>query len=206
MAIELEKELDPKLRAHLNKYIDQRIVEASRQIYDSLNKKIKTVEGKVQEVEHKGVSSRVALIASKGTLDMAYAPLLIATGAQSLGFNAGIFFTFYGLNILRKNANLKVTPLANPAMPMPVPNIIAALPGMTSLATMMMKKMFNKQMVPSISELLSTAKETGVKIVACQMTLDAFGMKREDLIDGVEFGGIATFLDYSMNAGITMFV
>lgn len=206
MAIELEKDLDPKLRAHLNKYIDQRIVEASRQIYDSLNKKIKTVESKVQEVERKGVSNRVALIASKGTLDMAYAPLLIATGAQSLGFEAGVFFTFYGLNILRKDANLKVTPLANPAMPMPVPNIIAALPGMTHLATMMMKKMFNKQMVPSIAELLSTAQETGVKMVACQMTLDAFGMKREDLIEGIEFGGIATFLDYSMNAGITMFV
>ena len=207
MAAEMDKELDPKLRAHLNKYIDQRIIGASKQIYDSLNKKIKDLEARVQESDRKGAgSNRVALIASKGTLDMAYAPLLIATGAASMGYEAGIFFTFYGLNILKKGANLKVTPLANPAMPMPVPNIIGVLPGMTNLATMMMKKMFQKQMVPSIEELLAMARESGVKFVACQMTLDAFGMKREDLIDGVEFGGIATFLDYGMNAGITMFI
>lgn len=206
MAIELERELDPKLRAQMNRYIDQRIVEASKQIYDALNKKIGSVEARVQAVESSGNSNRVAIIASKGTLDMAYAPLLIATGAQTLGFEAAIFFTFYGLNILKKDANLKVTPLANPAMPMPVPNIIGALPGMTNLATTMMKKMFKKQMVPSIDELLQSARDAGVKLVACQMTLDAFGMKREDLIDGVEFGGIATYLDYGMNAGVTMFV
>lgn len=199
MATDLEHELDPKMQAYLNKYIDRRIIEASRQIYDSLNKKI-------QQVETKVAKNRVAIIASKGTLDMAYAPLLIATGAQSMGYQAGIFFTFYGMNILKKDANLKVTPLANPAMPMPLPNIIGAMPGMTSMATVMMKKMFKKQMVPSVAELLDMARTAEVKLVACQMTLDAFGMKPGDLIDGVEFGGIATFLDFSMNAGITLFV
>jgi peroxiredoxin family protein len=206
MALDLDRELDPKLKAYLNKYIDTRIVQASRQLYDAITKKITAVESKVQAVQQGANSNRVAIVASKGTLDMAYAPLLIATGAQSLGFDVAIFFTFYGLNILKKDANLKVTPLANPAMPMPVPNIIGALPGMTAMATMMMKKMFKKQMVPSIAELLDMARQNGVKLVACQMTLDAFGFAQDDLIEGIEFGGIATFLDYGMNAGVTLFV
>lgn len=206
MALDLDRDLDPKLKAYLNKYIDTRIVQASRQLYDAITKKITAVESKVQAVQQGANSNRVAIVASKGTLDMAYAPLLIATGAQSLGFDVAIFFTFYGLNILKKDANLKVTPLANPAMPMPVPNVIAALPGMTALATTMMKRMFKKQMVPSIGELLDMAKQNGVKIVACQMTLDAFGFSRDDMIEGIEYGGIATFLDFGMNAGVTLFV
>lgn len=203
----MEKEIDPKLKAYLNKYIDQRIVEASRQVYDAINKKITAVDSKIQPLQQQTTNAnRVAIIASKGTLDMAYAPLLIATGAQSIGLQAAIFFTFYGLNILKKDANLQVAPIANPAMPVPIPNIIGAMPGMTAMATAMMKKMFKKQMVPTLGELLDMARTAGVKLVACQMTLDAFGMNHEDLIDGVEFGGIATYLDFGMNAGVTLFI
>jgi len=199
-------EMDPKMRDSLNAYIDQRIVEASRQLYDNLNNKIKTVESKVQDVERKTVRNRAAIIASKGTLDMAYPPLLLATGARSMGIEASIFFTLYGLNILKKNANLKVAPLANPAMPMPVPNLVGAVPGMTAMASMMMKGMFKKQSVPTIKELLDMARDSGVKLVACQMTIDVLGMKRKDLIDGIEFGGLATFIEYGMGATITLFV
>ena len=206
MAINLDKDLDPKLKAYLSKYIDQRIVEASRQVYDAVNKKIAAVETKVHEVELKAHKNRCAIIASKGTLDMAYPPLLLATGARSMGIEASIFFTLYGVNILKKKANLKVAPIANPAMPMPVPNLIGALPGMTSMASMMMKGMFKKQSVPTIKELLDMARESGVKLVACQMTLDVLGVKQKDLIDGIEFGGLATFLEYGMGASVTLFV
>ncbi|HEX8874395.1 MAG TPA: DsrE/DsrF/DrsH-like family protein [Nitrosospira sp.] len=206
MAINLDRELDPQLKSYLNKYIDQRIVEASRQIYDALNKKIRTVEGKVHEVELKANKNRAAIIASKGTLDMAYPPLLLATGARSMGIEASIFFTLYGINILKKNAKLKVAPLANPAMPMPVPNLVGALPGMTSMASTMMKGMFKKQAVPTIQELLDMARDSGVKLVACQMTLDVLGIKQKALIDGIEFGGLATFLEYGMGATVTLFV
>ena len=206
MAMDMDKEIDPKLKAYLNKYIDQRIVEASRQVYDSVNKKIKTVETKVHEVELKTQKNRCAIIASKGTLDMAYPPLLLATGARSMGIEASIFFTLYGVNILKKKANLKVAPIANPAMPMAVPNLIGALPGMTSMASMMMKGMFKKQSVPTIKELLEMSRDSGVKLVACQMTLDVLGVKKKDLIDGIEFGGLATFLEYGMGATVTLFV
>lgn len=203
---ELDKELDPKLKAAISKYVDQRVVDASRQIYDALNKKIKAVESKLHEVELKTARNRCAIIASKGTLDMAYPPLLLATGARSMGIEASIFFTLYGVNILKKGANLKVAPIANPAMPIPMPNILGSLPGMTAMASMMMKGMFKKQSVPTIQELLDMSRESGVKLVACQMTLDVLGMKREDLIDGIEFGGLATFLEYGMGATVTLFV
>jgi peroxiredoxin family protein len=197
---------DPKVQAYINQYIDQRIIGASRQLYDSLTKQIKAVDDKVQQVEKKAVKNRVAIIASKGTLDMAYPPLLLATTARSMGIESSIFFTLYGVEILKKNAKLKVAPLANPAMPMPVPNIIGAMPGMTAMASMMMKGMFKKQSVPPIKELMDMARESGVKLVCCQMTVDVLGVKQKNLIDGIEFGGLATFIEYGMGSTINLFV
>jgi peroxiredoxin family protein len=83
---------------------------------------------------------------------------------------------------------------------------VGALPGMTSLASMMMSGMFKKQSVPSIKELLAMAKESGVKLVACQMTMDVLGMKQKDLIDGIEYGGLATFIEYGMGSTISLFI
>jgi len=206
MSTQTVPELDPKLQEYLNKYIDQRIVTAGREIYQALNKKVKGIEDRMTDVESKAQKNRAAIIASKGTLDMAYPPLLLATGARSMGLEAAIFFTLYGVQILKKNANLKVAPLANPAMPMAMPNLVGAMPGMTSMASMMMKSMFKKQSVPKVQELLDMAVDSGVKLIACQMTLDVMGFKQEDLIDGIEFGGLATFLEYGMGATITLFV
>ena len=120
---------------------------------------------------------RMAIVASKGTLDMAYPPLILATTAAAMDIECSIFFTFYGLDIInkRKNKNLKVPSLANPAMPIPVPNIIGALPGMTAMATRMMKSWMAKVNVPTIEDLLNIAIETGVKLIGCQMTLDVMG-------------------------------
>jgi len=197
---------DPKVQEYLNQYIDRRIVGASRQLYDGLTKKIKTVEDKVLDVEKKAVKNRVAIIASKGTLDMAYPPLLLATTARSMGIESSIFFTLYGVQILKKDAKLKVAPLANPAMPMPVPNILGAMPGMTAMASMMMTSMFKKQSVPPIKELLDMARESGVKLVCCQMTVDVLGVKQKNLIEGIEYGGLATFIEYGMGSTINLFV
>ncbi|HBI24705.1 MAG TPA: peroxiredoxin family protein [Nitrospiraceae bacterium] len=172
---------------------------------------IKYIEKIVEEKVRKVLSERkkrMALIASKGTLDMAYPPLILATTAAAMDIECSIFFTFYGLDIINKNKNknLKVPSLANPAMPIPLPNIIGALPGMTSMATMMMKSWMSKVNVPSITELLDISKETGVKLIACQMTMDVMGIKKEDLIDGIEVCGAAGFLEFAAEADITLFV
>jgi peroxiredoxin family protein len=151
---------------------------------------------------------KMAIIASKGSLDMAYPPLILATTAAAMDMDVTIFFTFFGLEMIRKNQadKLKVSPLGNPALHMPMPTIVGAMPGMEAIATAMMKSMFKKHGVATISQLLELAKESGVKLIACQMTMDVLGIKQEDIIDGVEFGGAATFMDIAADAQISLFV
>lgn len=155
-------------------------------------------------------SRSAAIIASKGTLDWAYPPLILSTTAAATGMDTAVFFTFYGLNIIHKDfaKKLKVSPVGNPAMPMPVPmpNLATAMPGMGPMATQMMKSMFKKHNVASIGDLLDTARETGVRLVACQMTMDVFGYEAADFIDGVEFGGAAAFLSHARKSNLTLFV
>lgn len=166
-----------------------------------------------EELQKRGLApaprpKRVAIVATKGTLDMAYPPLILATTAAAMDMEAAIYFSFYGLEIInrKKYGDLKVPPLANPAMPVPMPNIIGALPGMTRMASWMMKDWMKKGGVPTIPDLVDMAKENGVRLIACQMTLDVLGIKKEDLIDGVEFAGAGAFLDYAADADITLFI
>jgi peroxiredoxin family protein len=156
-------------------------------------------------------TKRLAIIALHGTLDAAYPPLILATAAAAMDMEAAIFFTFYGLEIIKKgNADkLQVSPIANPAMPQPipgisVPNILGLLPGMTAVATGMMNSWMKKANVARLSELLEMAVESGVRIIACQMSMDVMGIKKEDLIDGVEVGGAATFLEFASENAIAL--
>lgn len=151
-------------------------------------------------------AKRLAIIALHGTMDMAYPPFILATTAAAMDMEVAIFFTFYGLELLKKGKidKLKVSPVANPAMPVPMPNIIGMLPGMTAMATMMMNKWMKKTKVPRLSELLGLSKELGVKLIACQMTMGVMGIKKEDLIDGLEIGGAATFLEFASHNAITL--
>ena len=155
------------------------------------------------------MAKRLAIIASKGTLDMAYPPLILASTATALDMECGIFFTFYGLDIVNKKkyANLKVAPIANPAMPVPMPNIIGMLPGMTAMATKMMNGMMKKQNMPSIPEFITICHESGVKLWPCQLTLDVMNISPDDLIDEVEKTcGAANFLDYAADADMSLFI
>lgn len=153
---------------------------------------------------------RMAIIASKGTLDMAYPPLILASTAAAMDAEAAIFFTLYGVDIVnkKKNHSLKVAPIGNPAMPSPVPfpNILGVLPGMTSLATMMMNGMVKKINWPSIPELLNLCTEAGVRMIACTPTLEMTGVSKDDLVEGVEVAGAAEFLDFAFDADISLFV
>ncbi|MBI5204233.1 MAG: DsrE/DsrF/DrsH-like family protein [Nitrospirae bacterium] len=153
---------------------------------------------------------RMAIIASKGTLDMAYPPLILASTAAAMDAEVAIFFTLYGVDIVnkKKNHSLKVAPIANPAMPSPVPfpNILGILPGMTSLATVMMNGMIKKINWPSIPELLNLCTEAGVRMIACTPTLEMTGVSKDDLVEGVEVAGAAEFLDFAFDADISLFV
>ena len=156
-----------------------------------------------------GQPKRMAIIASKGALDMAYPPFILASTAAALDYEVQVFFTFYGLTLLRKDlSDVKISPLANPAMPMPLPMpvLIAALPGMESMATMMMKQKMKKHGVASLEELRAACLESGVKLIACQMTLDLFEFDKGEFIDGIEFGGAATFLEFAGKSDVTLFI
>lgn len=154
-------------------------------------------------------SKKMAIIATKGTLDMAYPPLILASTAAALGWDVQVFFTFYGLQLLRKSLDgIKISPLANPAMPMPVPMpvVVQMLPGMESMATMMMKAKMKKKGVASLEELRSLCLEAEVKFIACQMTVDLFEFERNEFIDGIEFGGAATFMKFAGETDVCLFI
>lgn len=163
---------------------------------------------------------RLAIIASKGTLDWAYPPMILASSAAAMGWDVGIFFTFYGLPLLLKNLDAKVTPLGNPAMPMkmpfgppefqainwPVPTLLQAVPGFSALATNLMQQTFKNKGVASILELREVCVEAGANLIACQMTMDVFGFRKEDFIPECTVGGAATFLQYAADADVQLFI
>ncbi len=151
---------------------------------------------------------KLAIIATKGSLDWAYPPFILASTAAALGYEVEIFCTFYGLQLLRKKMDLKVTSLGNPGMPMPMPMpvLLQALPGMQSMMTMMMKQKMKSKGVASLEELRELCIEAEVRLVACQMTVDLFDFDTSDFIDGIEYGGAATFFEFAGESDITLFV
>ena len=154
-------------------------------------------------------TKKMAIIATKGTLDMAYPPLILASTAAALGWDVQSFFTFYGLQLLRKDlSGIKISPLANPAMPMPMPMpvVVSVLPGMEAMATSMMKAKMKKKGVASLEELRSLCQEADVKFIACQMTVDLFDFKKTDFIDGIDYGGAATFLQFAGDTDVCLFI
>jgi peroxiredoxin family protein len=178
-------------------------------------------EQKMLECE-KNKIPRMALIATKGTLDMAYPPFILASTAAALGWEVSVFFTFYGLNLLKKDLDLEVSPLGNPAMPMKmpygpewfkninweIPNIVTSnIPGFEKLASLLMKKTMKSKGVASLEELRELSIEADVKLVACQMTVDLFGHKKEDFFNEIDdWVGAASFLPFAQKSDICLFI
>ena len=165
---------------------------------------------------------RLALISSKGTLDWAYPPFILASAAGAMDWEVAIFHTFYGLPLLKKELDAAVSPMGNPAMPMKmpfgpdgfqkiswnIPNLLMSnVPGFESVATGLMKQTFKKKGVATVEELRDMCVEMdNVRLIGCQMTMDVFGFKREDFIDGCEIGGAATFLEYAADSDVSLFI
>ncbi|MCF6338045.1 MAG: DsrE/DsrF/DrsH-like family protein [Gammaproteobacteria bacterium] len=151
---------------------------------------------------------KLAIIATKGSFDWAYPPFILASTAAALGYEVQIFCTFYGLQLLRKKMDMKVTSIGNPGMPMPVPMpvLMQALPGMQSMMTMMMKQKMKSKGVASLEELRELCIEAEVKLIACQMTVDLFDFSPDDFLDGIEYGGAATFFEFAGESDICLFI
>ena len=176
---------------------------------------------KLQERES-STTPRLSIMVTKGTLDWAYPPLIIGSTAAAMGFDVSLFFTFYGLALLKKDLKPHISPLGNPAMPMKMPFgpqwfqgiewnmpnlLMAGVPGFEGVATTLMKQTVKNHGVATIDELRELCIEAEVKLVACQMTVDLFGWKKEEFIPEVsEWAGAATYITSAKGADITLFV
>ena len=154
------------------------------------------------------MNKKMAIIATKGTLDWAYPPFILSSTAAALGYDVEIFFTFYGLKLIQKNLDLQVSSLGNPGMPMPipVPVMVQALPGMQSFITSMMKKKMEDKGVAPLDELRQLCLEAEVKFVACQMTVDLFEIDINSFIDEVTYAGAAAFFDFAGDSDISLYI
>ncbi len=167
------------------------------------------------------MGKKMAIIAAQGSLDWAYPPFILASTAAAMGMEVKVFFTFYGLPLLKPKLEAKVTPAANPAMPMkmpfgpkgfqaidwPIPHAVSGVvPGFDSMATALMKKKFKNKGVGTITELRGMCLDLGVDLIACQMTMDVFGFEEKDFIEGISYAGAAAFLDFAMDADIQLFM
>jgi peroxiredoxin family protein len=163
---------------------------------------------------------RLAMIASKGTLDWAYVPFILANAGAAMGWEVGVFFTFFGLTLLKKDLKAKISPLGNPAMPMkmpfgpqgfqainwPIPTALMSFPGFTDMTTGLMEMTFKNKGVATINEMRDTCVGFGVRMFACQMTADVFGFSKDDFIPEAESAGAAAFLEYASEADVSLFI
>ena len=182
-------------------------------------------ERKFEESMTKREQSKIpsmSIIVTKGTLDWAYPPFILASTASALGWDVSLFFTFYGLNLLKKDLDLEISPLGNPAMPMKMPfgpqwfqdvnwsmpnAVMGNVPGFERMATALMKKTVSNKGVASIDELRDHCLEAEVKMVACQMTVDLFGYKMEEFIPEVQdWVGAASFLPTAQTSYVSLFI
>jgi peroxiredoxin family protein len=192
------------------------------QMDEWLNKKLdELLPGKLQKIEEARTPS-MSIIATKGTLDWAYPPFILASTSAALGWDTSIFFTFYGLLLLKKEIPAEVSPLGNPAMPMkmpfgpkwfqdfnwPMPNLLmAGVPGFEKVATGLMKKTFKNKGVATVEELRDLCIEAEVKMVACQMTVDVFGFDQSEFIPEVtDYVGATYFLPVAKDSDICLFI
>jgi peroxiredoxin family protein len=176
---------------------------------DAVQEKIKELEERIGKVEAN--RSNLTMVLFSGDFDKAMAAFIIANGALAMGKEVTIFVTFWGLDVLKKptmtgagkNILEKMVTMMRPKGPAKLPTSKMNFAG---IGPKLFHYMMGKKNIVSLQSLVDTALEFGVKIVACQMSMDVMGIKREDLIDGVEFGGVAAFLGSSFNSTTSLFI
>ncbi len=172
-----------------------------------LQQQVESLRAELADVKEDDGSRQMTIIATKGSYDMAYPPLILASTAAAFDWDVTVFHTFWGLDILHKQKSnqLKLSAVGNPSMPMP--NALAAIPGMDALATRMMSKKIDENGTASIQELIDLSLESGVELQACGMTMDLMDYEADDLYDGVTtYVGAATALQHMADADIQLLV
>jgi len=172
-----------------------------------LQARIEALEETVADLEADDERTKMTIVATQGTFDMAYPPLILASTAAAFGWDVVVFHTFWGLDILHeeKSQRLRLSAVGNPNMPMP--NALAALPGMDRMATRLMEKRIDDNGTANIEELIELSLDQGVDLQACQMTLELMEYDADDVYDDVTVGvGAATALQHMAESDIQLLV
>jgi peroxiredoxin family protein len=141
---------------------------------------------RLDEVEAPKPIEKVSIVISKGSLEGVYPGLIMANGARMEGIEASVFFTFFGLDAIRKgrNAKIKVATLGNPGLHMP--SLLGVIPGVSALVTKMMARQMEKLDIPPVDEFIQLIADSGAHLYGCKATVDMFGLTMDDFVDGVE--------------------
>ncbi len=176
----------------------------------SYEERIAQLEKRVSDLEAKQPDERLSMVVFSGDLDKLLASFIIATGAAAMGKQVSIFFTFWGLNALRKQRVLKDKNAFEKAMSLMTPATTQGL-GVSKLnffgvGARMLRAMMRRKQVTSLEELIELAEELGVELVACEMSRDVMGIRDDEFREGIEVGGVATFLDRAFSSRTTLFI
>ncbi|ELY48557.1 DsrE/DsrF/DrsH-like family protein [Natronolimnohabitans innermongolicus] len=173
----------------------------------ALRERVDDLESSMADLDDGDTQKKMTIVATQGSFDMAYPPLILGSTAAAFGWDVVVFHTFWGLDILheKKSKNLKLSAVGNPNMP--VPNALAAIPGMDRMATRMMEKKIDENGTATIEELIDLSIESGVDLQACQMTIELMDYDEDDFYDGVTTGvGAATALQHMAESDIQLLV
>ncbi|WP_247728804.1 DsrE/DsrF/DrsH-like family protein [Halovivax limisalsi] len=175
--------------------------------FAALRERVEELERAITGAETVDDGKKMTVVATQGTLDMAYPPLILASTAAAFGWDVVVFHTFWGLDILHEehSKDLKLSAVGNPNLP--VPNAIGALPGMDAMATRMMQKRIDENGTATIEELIDLSLESGVDLQACQMTIELMDYDEDDFYDGVTTGvGAATAIQHMAESDVQLLV
>lgn len=176
----------------------------------ALEEKLQELEKRLGHVEGQVAEDRVALVVFSGDLDRVLAAFVIATGAAAMGQQVSMFFTFWGLSVLKKDSQLSGKTLFQKMMTLMSPGSSASLPvskmNYFGVGAKMLRSMMKEKNVSSLEEMISLARELGVRMIACEMSRDVMGIKESELVAGLECGGVASFLADSLKARTSLFI
>ncbi len=177
---------------------------------NELLERLSAVEQRVETLEESQPDDMVALIVFSGELDRVLAAFVIATGAAALGQEVSMFFTFWGLSVLKQGRTLAGKGLFEKMMTVMSPNNSTDLPvskmNYFGVGAKMLRQMMKDSGVSSLEEMMAMCKEMGVKMLACEMSKDVMGIRDEELMDGLEPAGVAAFLGESLRSRTNLFI
>ncbi|HSF32498.1 MAG TPA: DsrE/DsrF/DrsH-like family protein [Candidatus Tectomicrobia bacterium] len=175
-----------------------------------LEERLAALEAKVAELEGRLPEDRVSLVVFSGELDKVLAAFVIATGAAAMGQQVSMFFTFWGLNALRTKKTVAGKRFFEQLMALMSPGGTRQLPvsrlNFFGVGAKLLRAMMQQKHVSSLEDLMAMARELGVRMVACEMSRDVMGIKDEELTDGLDVGGVASFLGDALRSRATLFI